>query len=279
MSKIFLALPHSGSLIGGVLTGCCNSSAKHKVLTAECPFGCLTHNFNVLWTLALNNREDGITHFAMLHSDIAPQPFFIDTLMDEMEATDAEVMSAVIAIKDNRGLTSTGLGTLGEWGVKRFALKELDKMPETFSLAFTEHDPGQYLAINVGLWVCDIRRPWVDEFPGFRVQNRIYRNPEGVYCAQFRPEDWDFAEWLHTHDVRTFVTRKVGANHRGVMDYGNQSPWGTMDTDEDYETSLGIDLGKIVGEAPDGMATDEELRQMVAGTKWEKRHEALSRLG
>jgi hypothetical protein len=256
MSKIFLAIPHNGSVIGGVITGCCNCSSKHKVLTAECPFGCLTHNFNVMWTTALNNRENGITHFAMLHSDIIPQPLFLDVLMDELEANDADVMSAVIAIKDNRGLTSTGLGWPGEWGVKRLTLAELMAMPETFSLAFTEHEPGQYLAFNTGLWVADLRRPWVDDFPGFKVQNRIHRNAEGVYCAQFRPEDWDFSEWTHRRGLRAFVTRKCGANHRGVMDFGNGSSWGTMATDEDYETGKTIELGEIVSEAE----VDEEIR-------------------
>ncbi len=231
--NIFLAIPHNGLLRPGVITACSRASRNHQVATCDQAFGCLTHNFNCLWCDALNLRKEmGFTHFAMCHDDIRPYPFWLDTLADEMERLDADVVSSVIAIKDNRGVSSTGIGEYEKRKVCRLTMTEVYKLPETFQAS--DIDPHGYLAINTGLWICDIRKPWVDDFPGFKVQNWIERNPEGGKQARFWPEDWQFGEWLGQRDLRVFATRKVLATHIGGCEFGNSEPWGSWSTDEEF---------------------------------------------
>ena len=69
----------------------------------------LANSINRLWVQALNERTDhGWTHFAMHHADVQAPAGWVDTLADEMARVGADVISAVVPIKDYRGLTSTG---------------------------------------------------------------------------------------------------------------------------------------------------------------------------
>ena len=109
--KVWLAIPHTGSVVPGVLQACLQATSRGTPLyVKDLGFSIATHTFNMLWAQAYNaRRELGLTHFAMLHSDVHPDENWIDTLLDEMDRTGADVVSAIIAIKDCKGLTSTGL--------------------------------------------------------------------------------------------------------------------------------------------------------------------------
>ena len=247
MASIFLAVPHHGSLIGGTMIGCVKASKDHQICIAESAFGCLTHNFNMLLTVCLNHRHVGhFTHFAMIHSDIAPAEGWLDVLMEEITKHEADVVSNVIAIRDMRGLTSTGIGTFGRWSTDRLTLKQIHELPETFGIESLTDDPGKFLAINTGLWVCDITRPWIDSFtasgqPGFHVENRFWRDDEGVIATEFRPEDWAFSEWAARHDMKVMASRRVAARHNGPMDFGNDCVYGSYTYDEDYSKIIKLE--------------------------------------
>ncbi len=66
----------------------------------------LALNFNTLWCRALNlRRKRRVDYFAMLHADIEPEEGWLDALVGELEAHSADVFSAVVPIKEDRGLT------------------------------------------------------------------------------------------------------------------------------------------------------------------------------
>ena len=227
---IFLAQPNAGHIMPCCVQGLGSASTKHKLRLQISQFGDVAHNFNMLWCAALNDRHElGLTHFAMLHSDIRIAPGWIDLLVEEMDRTGAEVMSTIIAIKDGRGLTTTGIRYPGRWGTRRYTMREIMQLPETFSIADTD-TPGEVLAINTGAWICRLDRGWAEKFPGFTDKYKIDW-VEGVACAQFDSEDWLFSEWLASQGIRTFATRKPEAYHVGAFEYGNAGVWGNWETD------------------------------------------------
>lgn len=196
----------------------------------------LDHAFNRLWAVALNLREKGATHFAMQHDDVAPCQGWLDILMAELVRTGADVVSAVVPIKSEAGLTSTAVETDDDYFPRRLTMKEVHDLPETFA----DEDVGGELLLNTGLWVCDIRRPWVDT-PSplvFHTVNRIVLDDEGQWQAQAKSEDWEFSRAARARGARLLATRKVALHHAGEMRFTNSTVWGEWQTDEVYRKRL-----------------------------------------
>jgi SAM-dependent methyltransferase len=229
--KIYLGQPNAGSIMPPAAASITHASRRHNVNYDPRQFGDIEHNFNMLWCDALNNRaSQGFTHFAMIHSDIGTEWLWLDTLIDEMDHLDADVMTTVIPIKDNRGLTTTGIRYAGVWGTRRFTMREIMRLPETFCVADTD-EPNEILAINTGLWVCRLPMGgWPDKFPGFTCKHKI-EVVDGQFSPSFDSEDWLFSDWLATQGLKVYATRKVKAFHRGGMDYSNINAWGTWETE------------------------------------------------
>jgi hypothetical protein len=208
----------------------------HQLHVGDLSFGCLTHNFNTLWCRAYNSRKElGLTHFAMMHSDIATQEGWLDILLAEMERTGADILSVVVAIKDTRGLTSMGVQQPGSWAVRRLTMREIYDLPETFSIDDVEPGSGKSLAINTGLWICRLRDDVWRNFPGFRVHNQMLYHPDSdTLETAFRPEDWEFAEWAHAYGLKVFATRKVQATHLGLITFPNHEKWGEWEFDREF---------------------------------------------
>lgn len=228
---IYLAIPNSGTIDHGLIAATHMSSQNHSVQVCPRSNSCLAHNFNMSWCHALNLRkEKSITHFAMLHSDVVPEPWWLDTLMDELERTGADVVSCVVPIKDDRGLTSSGIGSLDTWDVYRSTMTEVHALPETYSLTMMGGDPYKnYLAANVGCWVCRWDGSWEEKFSrrgGFRVLTTIVQHADGNYRASFFPDDWDFSRWGHLNGLKVMNTRKVKLSHNGNIAYRNDFAWG-----------------------------------------------------
>lgn len=231
---VFLTVPHYGGLTWPTCAGLLTASFRfHPMITGECG-SLLCHVFNRLWAECLNLRvrpdaPRRPTHFAMLHADCAPDPGWLDVLLDEMEATGADILSAVVPIKDARGLTSTGVQDFHD-RIRRFTLTEVHQFPETFDAAAAGH-PDKALMVNTGCWLARLDRPWVEDFPGFTILDGV-QPVGGQRLPVVLSEDWHASRWWHDHGVKVMATRKVGLGHIGQASYRNDKPWGTWPIDK-----------------------------------------------
>jgi hypothetical protein len=224
----------------GTVTGVINSTKKHVVHPFSGGLGFSgVVDFNHLWTDAHNLYEAGtITHFAMLHGDITPDPTqrWLDVLMDVMEKHGAALVSAHLPIKDNRGITSSGIcDPTNPWGAyRRFTQQEiLNDLPKEFDNTLAGY-PDKPLLHNTGCWVCDLRRPAFHATNPdgslkflFRFPERIIRGPDGKWGKQQESEDWLLSRELWEAGIRnTWITTEVRLTHHGKLDFPNWIEFG-----------------------------------------------------
>ena len=239
---VYLVMPHRNlDTKLGAGKGYWQASSKLKICHDNHGHSVLEHNFNVLWTNGLNRRHNGLTHFAMQHNDVCPTAGWLDILMAEMDATGADMVGAVVPIKNDRGLTSLAVHHHEDlWTPRRLTMSEVFRLPATFRAEeVLWHGPayGQLL-LNTGLWLvklgdwCDRIVPSTGQVPTFRVQTRILNvRPGGKdRCPQFIPEDWDWSRQLQELGLTVAATRKVSLYHENP-DYHTNGPWGTWNTD------------------------------------------------
>ncbi len=244
--RVYLAVP-GHQICWGTVTGVINSTAKHIVTPFNGGYGFSgQEDFNILWADAHNLFHEGkITHFAMLHGDITPDPEqrWLDILLEEMDARNATLVSAVSPIKDGRGVVSSGIADLDDpwlpW--KRFTLREIhEQLPETFDHVGAGY-PDRPLLHNTGLWVCDLRKRCFHKLGDdneldlyFKFPTRAVLGTSGKLEHQRESEDWRFSADLWRMGVKdTFITRRVHLTHHGKMDFTNKSVWGSFrDGDE-----------------------------------------------
>lgn len=237
--KVMLGFPGSNLCYGAAKGLKLASLGLHDVEDEQSGLG--WDDMNQLWVHALNRAAKGkITHFAMLHSDISPSPGWIDLLLDELDSRQADLISAVAALKNNDGNTSCGIGDCDNpWQpFRRFTMRELMQMPETFGITETPH-PDRYLLHNSGCWVADLRNPlWrtCDEQGclkatfSFPIRARLGANGEFVHERE--SEDWYFSRKIAELGVKTLATRRVSTVHFGQMGFRNDCAWGTLEHDE-----------------------------------------------
>jgi len=189
---------------------------------------CLT--MNSLWVQALEAYQAGeITHFAMLHTDIVPENYFMDKMVEIMEREGAEILSAIVPIKNAEGFTSTAVeGQMGDtnpyFRVKRFSMRELDKLPATFT--------HPEILLNTGLMLVDLSKPWtLSEDVYFTIEDRIIKY-RGRRIPAMWPEDWGFSRRARKAGAtKLYATREVKLDHAGLANFPNYVMWGEKDTD------------------------------------------------
>lgn len=191
----------------------------------------LPENFNGHLCAAMNMREEhGVTHFAMLHGDIEPQTGWLDILLDELAASKADIISAVVPIKCNKGETSTAIGERlpnGRPKHKKLTMHDVFKLPETFGIEDTPW-PDKQLWLNTGCMLFDINAPWVVDFlraGAFGFETWIEER-DGLFLSCALSEDWRMSAWAADQGLRCVATRKVLLSHWGNHPFGNNAPWG-----------------------------------------------------
>lgn len=249
--KVFLALPThiaTGTHRDAWMAFLTFSSIQNEisVIMSNACNSLLAHGFNLLWAEALARRKtDGVTHFAMLHGDVAPQRYWLDTLWEEITRLQADIVSAVIPIKSPGGLTSTGISSLADpWIVRRLTMTEIMDLPETFDINLLRRaetaGADDELVVNTGCWIADLRKPWVDAVDErgrlqcyFTIDDEVVRDAEGRYTASVAPEDWNFSRMVKTasSEAKIYATRKVLIHHKGEASYPNNVVWGEEKTD------------------------------------------------
>lgn len=236
MAVVLGAMPHYGNCHPRCAAAFWwKATRKHQWMPSTGGGSLLAHVFNVLWLQALVTKPKvNAEWWAMLHSDVIPAGGWLDTLIEEAEEHKADVVSAVLPIKDRRGVTSIAIDDPADpWApLRRLTMREVFRLPETFDAADCGY-PGNALLINTGCMVVNLKAPWVDEFPGFEIRDTIRNLPDGSRTAMCAPEDWNFSRWLHQRNIKYVATRKVHADHVGEHRYPNDSVWGE-ETDPAY---------------------------------------------
>lgn len=236
--QVLLAMP-GGPPSWGAACGMFRASAKHRINVTNCAQG--WDNFNIPWSMAMNLAAEGkVTHFAMLHTDIAPEQRWLDKLTDELDQRDADMVSAIVPIKDSRGLTSCGIGNPEDnWHpLRRFTMTEVLAMPETWDAAAAGY-PAFPLLLNSGCFVLDLRKPLFQATNDdgslkccFAFPRRIVPTENG-WAVECESEDWYFSRMLFELGAKVYNTRKVQLVHKGTQDFTNAEAWGAMSVDED----------------------------------------------
>ena len=247
------------------------------------PTSNLAMGFNRALCFALNLKAKGLcTHFAMLHADIQPDPFWLDTLWDEMQATNAHWIAAASPIKDCHGTTSTAIGHQDCWNPwARITMHELHELPETFSiddLGDQAAQLGYHLLLNTGCMLIDLRPEYWDRVgdrgelaPHFDIRNRIVFVPGDGWQAQTETEDWMLSRILHGFGARLFCTRKVKVKHYGQLPFSSAMPWGDWLQDQaggraarQFTGNVAIhEHGYWLENLPDGAIHDPGLEQAL----------------
>lgn len=241
---IFFGMPSYSKIdIHVAIAFLCQASRKHNVQCEFASVSLLGHCFNLLWANALERRDkQGCRYFAMMHNDIVPaEAGYLDVLLDELIANNADVVSAVVPIKTPHGVTSTAVGDPDDpFEQTRLTVKELQHLPRTFN-ANDMGQQGRPLLLNTGLWICDLNAPWVKSFKGFTIDDEVY------YCKNAKkwkskvvPEDWNWSRHLHQCGARVYATTKVPLTHIGEQRYPNFGGWGqwSYDVESDYHLNL-----------------------------------------
>lgn len=218
--KIFLACPHYGPVEQEQAFAVNKVCRQKGVLAVSRGGSLLARHFNQLWCQALNTRKSkGWTHFAMIHSDIEPEDGWLDKLINEMDRVQADVISAVVPIKDSSGSTSTAILSEEDNDVELLNEAALSKLPCTFD---ESHFPGKTLLVNTGLWVCDFRSEWV-EHCWFEIRDSIHKFPDGTFEARGMPEDWNFSIMCKMLRRKVFATQIVGLKHYGRIAFARNA--------------------------------------------------------
>jgi hypothetical protein len=222
--KIYLALPtYDGQRFNAFQI---THALPHIKWANELQSSALPFCFNRLWCEMLNMRDQGkVTHFMMMHADVRPlKANFVKVLYDELVAYEADVMATILPIKNELGLTSTGIETDDPYGPRRLTMQQAYAMDETWT--------SDALVFNTGLWIADVRGDWAEKV-AFKFQDGIRKGPAG-WEAWFIPEDWDFSRQVRALGLTAYVTRKVLADHIGTHEYTNAKPWGTALSDPQH---------------------------------------------
>jgi hypothetical protein len=246
MARIFLGCPtHDGR----IHDGCAkffykNASQQHIVEAAVATFSLLTFNCNLLWSWALSGHEAGLADwFALIHSDVEPGPNWLDTLIAEADRHGADVMTAVIPIKNQKGFTSTAISHPSDECRPFFRLTMAQVRHSGFPVTF-DRDlalsalrmlPGELqikaptpanLLCNTGCMVCRLGGAWCDPTKVFFDEVTTFERINGLLTPIVRSEDWFFTARAAIHGAKVMATTALRIVHHGTSAYPSDQVWG-----------------------------------------------------
>jgi hypothetical protein len=242
MAKIFLGCPSYDSRLDSVTARrlFADPSREHQVQTAEFSSSLLAQGCNALLAMALSG---GYEWFSLLHADITPEPFWLDKLMAEAHGAGADMLSAVVPIKNLSGATSTAIPlTAAKHGTRQFVRLMMAQVyhpdfPATFDVAAAADAlqrlpdllavpdlPRIALWCNTGCFVCRLEPQWDWTKVCFRMDDGLER--VGDQWREFNfPEDWHFSQAVADAGGRVMATKLIALAHRGVIDFPSGA-WG-----------------------------------------------------
>lgn len=227
--RIFLGQPGYGKCTAASARALWNACAPGAHIDRQYSAGSLLAcNFNKLWCEVLTRVHQGerFDYFAMLHDDIGCEDFWLDTLIDELEAKQLDVLGVVVPIKDSRGMTSIALQhDRDNWNIDcRLSMYDVYQLPETFTSADLG---GLPLLLNTGCWVAKWNQDWCKQVH-FEINDRIvFDRTSNSYRPEVESEDWFFSRLLNDIGLRIGATRKIAVKHEGDVEFANTHEWGT----------------------------------------------------
>lgn len=264
MATIFVGIPtYKSDMNVGLLFPLLQGSKKHKLEFANSDTSATCFSFNKLWIDALDLWEQGkISHFLMVHSDIVPESYFVDKMMAILERSGADVLSAIVPIKNNAGLTSTAMEEAWgdedpRWRVRRVTMHEAHALPKTWTHDLVLLNTGLML-VKMGDWCKEIHFHFDDAI----IQYRGRRHP---VCF---PEDWNFSRDAKKLGAKLYATREVCVTHMGDTGYVNYQPWGTLKMDfKSPELDPIVDPAVEAARKIEGYMSENELRWLAHQAK------------
>lgn len=183
--------------------------------------------FNRLLASAVASNAD---YWVLLHSDLgAKQIDWLPMMLSDMQAEGLSVLSAVAAIKDESGVTSTALDTR-EHFPRRLTLAEIHAGPDVLTNEKAKRIYGYPLLINTGMMVWDmsVMRQHVSGLPfEFHDCWRDQMTPNGMQMhAAFQPEDWLMSKRLNALNIPFGATKRVHTVHKGGKEFDSSQIWG-----------------------------------------------------
>jgi len=238
---VFVGLPSrpGDQIAAGLLTATHNMGGGFSSQLQARPCSLLTTNFNLLWCEALNARPR-VTHFVMCHSDVIPDVGWVETLLKEYQHTGADILSCCIPLKDDRGLTSTGVMNWETRKMRKFSVAETLRFPRSFTASDVGF-PGHALLMNTGLWICAINNRWAEKMV-FRQKDAIVQQADGKFRPVSVSEDWLFSIDAARLGLRCLATTAVKIVHQGGFAYPNFTPWGTEEREDDSVAAVAWDI-------------------------------------
>ncbi len=250
------------------LIRCTHPNSGNSIDLAQVDSSACAMTMNGLWIQAIEMAEAGhISHFLMWHSDISTEPWFLDKMLVLMEKTGADVLSAIVPIKDTYGFTSTALDEpVGDFDpyfrVRRLTMHEVhNNYPPTFT--------GDTLLLNTGLMLVDMRKEWTRDTDNvyFTLEDKIIRY-RGRRMAAMMPEDWGFSRMARKKGAKLWATREVKLEHYGPAGYANDFAWGTCKTDVGPAPIDPVVEGAVAAASKvDGYMEVDELRYLATQAK------------
>ena len=186
-----------------------------------------------------------VSDFVMVHSDIAPVGLngrrmrWIQDLLEERDRTGADVVSAVMPLKDGSRWTSTAAMSWSSRQMRKLTLDEClpPAVPETFGIeelregnADVRNAGADVLLVNTGLWLASICEPWARRFC-FRIYDTIVLGDDGLDKAMAVGEDFLWSMDLHRMGLKAVATTKVAAHHAGCFKWPNYVAHGRGERD------------------------------------------------
>lgn len=174
----------------------------------------LPFNFNTLYADALNRRAEGVTHFIMLHDDVAPQgDQWGQQLLLGMMRHNLACLSCNVAIKSDEGYCSTAIDTDDP-----FEQPQKFKIGDIVGTRTTLTEPR--LLINTGCMAIDLNAPGADRLY-FRFKDTIRKDREGKFEAWTQPEDWELSRQMRALGMPFGATSDIKVLHQGGKAYAN----------------------------------------------------------
>lgn len=234
MKRLFIAQPSYGPIERGSYMAVDAIGDTIDPVVCRHSSSLLANGFNRMLAACLN--MGGFDYWWLLHADVIPSSDAPEIMIAECERLGLDAIHAPCAIKDGRGLTSTAVAFSDDpWQVvRRITTTELHQLPDSFTInEICDWLPtAKALLPNTGCLMLRIG-PWLDEFPGFEIRDRIVRHG-GQWLPQVISEDWNFGYWAQAHGVRVGATRKVTTRHVGSVPFMTEVAWGTDHLDKQY---------------------------------------------